>query len=91
MLMILKWGRVNWKNFLLRDLFPILVAGKSKGLNHIEKLHNGISYLGATNQNNGVLCFVSRNESIIQKEIVSPLFVMMRVQWVIRYIKPKIS
>lgn len=31
----LKWG-VNWKNFLLRDLFPTLVAGKSKGLNHIE-------------------------------------------------------
>ena len=48
---------VNWKNFLLRDLFPKLVAGKSKGLNHIEKLDDGISYLGATNQNNGVLCF----------------------------------
>lgn len=62
-----KTGGVNWKNFLLRDLFPTLVAGKSKGLNHIEKSLCGISYLGATNQNNGVLCFVSRNESIIQK------------------------
>lgn len=51
----------------MRDLFPTLVAGKSKGLNHIEKSENGISYLGATNQNNGVLCFVSRDESIIQK------------------------
>lgn len=61
------WGGVNWKNFLLRDLFPTLVAGKSKGLNHIEKSDSGISYLGATNQNNGVLCFVCRDESTIQK------------------------
>ena len=64
----LKMGGVNWKNFLLRDLFPTLVAGKSKGLNHIEKSDSGISYLGATNQNNGVLCFVSREDkSTIQK------------------------
>ncbi len=62
-----KWGGVNWKNFLLRDLFPTLVAGKSKGLNHIKKSDNGISYLGATNQNNGVLCFVNRDISTIQK------------------------
>ncbi len=62
-----KTGGVNWKNFLLRDLFPILVAGKSKGLNHIEKSDDGISYLGATNQNNGVLCFVNRDKSTIQK------------------------
>ena len=60
-------GGVNWKNFLLRDLFPKLVAGKSKGLNHIEKLDDGISYLGATNQNNGVLCFVNRDKNTIQK------------------------
>lgn len=62
-----KMGGVNWKNFLLRDLFPKLVAGKSKGLNHIEKLDDGISYLGATNQNNGVLCFVNRDKNTIQK------------------------
>lgn len=60
-------GGVNWKNFLLCDLFPTLVAGKSKGLNHIEKSDDGISYLGATNQNNGVLCFVNRDKSTIQK------------------------
>ncbi|MDE6493377.1 MAG: DUF1579 domain-containing protein, partial [Bacteroidales bacterium] len=48
-------------------MFPILVAGKSKGLNHIEKSDNGISYLGATNQSNGVLCFVNRDERTIQK------------------------
>lgn len=62
-----KMGGVNWKNFLLCDLFPTLVAGKSKGLNHIEKSDSGISYLGATNQNNGVLCFVCRDKSTIQK------------------------
>ncbi len=57
----------RWKNYILRDLFPILVAGKSKGLNHIEKSDSGISYLGATNQNNGVLCFVEPNANAIQK------------------------
>ncbi|WP_456059193.1 restriction endonuclease subunit S [Bacteroides clarus] len=61
-----KMGGVKWKNFLLCELFPTLVAGKSKGLNHIEKSDNGISYLGATNQNNGVLCFVNRDEKTIQ-------------------------
>lgn len=62
-----KTGGVKWKNFFLCDLFPILVSGRSKGLNHIKKLENGISYLGATNQNNGVLCFVSRDKTAIQK------------------------
>lgn len=62
-----KQGGVIWKNFLIRDLFPILVPGKSKGLNHIEKVENGISYLGATNQNNGVLCFVTANKDLVQK------------------------
>jgi hypothetical protein len=63
----IKWGGVIWKHFLIRDLFPILVPGKSKGLNHIEKVENGISYLGATNQNNGVLCFVTANKDLVQK------------------------
>lgn len=62
-----KLGGVKWKNFLLRDVFPTLVPGKSKGLNHIQKTDNGISYLGATNQNNGVLCFVDRIDNLIQK------------------------
>lgn len=42
-------------------------SGKSKGLNHIKKKENGISYLGATNLNNGVLCFVSPEKNAIQK------------------------
>lgn len=48
-------------------MFPTLVAGKSKGLNHIKKVERGVSYLGATNQNNGVLCFVERDIEAIQK------------------------
>ena len=62
-----KSGGVKWNNFLIRDIFPTLIAGKSKGLNHIKKSDKGISYLGATNQNNGVLCFVNREDSLIQK------------------------
>ena len=42
-------------------------AGKSKGLNHLEKDDLGISYLGATNLNNGVLCFVKPVDNLIQK------------------------
>ena len=91
MLINTKWGGVNWKNFLLRDLFPKLVAGKSKGLNHIEKLDDGISYLGATNQNNGVLCFVNRDKNTIQKGNCIALFVMVKVQWDILCIRWRIS
>lgn len=67
MLTNLNGGGVKWKNFLIRDIFQTLVPGKSKGLNHIQKSENGISYLGASNQNNGVLCFVNRIDSLIQK------------------------
>ena len=67
MLINLNRGGVKWNNFLIRDIFPTLIAGKSKGLNHIKKSDKGISYLGATNQNNGVLCFVNREDSLIQK------------------------
>lgn len=51
----------------LRDVFPILVPGKSKGLNHLSVYDKGISYLGATNLNNGVLDFVSPVEKQVQK------------------------
>lgn len=62
-----KRGGVKWNNFLLRDIFPVLETGLSKGLNHISKSDNGISYLGATNQNNGVLCFVDNDLNMKQK------------------------
>lgn len=55
-----------FSDFLLRDLFPVLVPGKSKGLNHLKRQPDGISYLGATNLNNGVLDFVSPVPSMVQ-------------------------
>lgn len=60
---------IEWGEFKVKDIFPTMVAGKSKGLNHLEQVSNGgISYLGATNRNNGVLCFVEKNgnEKLIQ-------------------------
>ncbi len=60
----------DWGEFKIKDIFPILIAGKSKGLNHLEQTNeNGIPYLGATNRNNGVLCFVKKegNEKFIQQ------------------------
>ena len=56
-----------FNDFLLRDLFPVLVPGKSKGLNHLKRQPDGISYLGATNLNNGVLDFVSPVPSMVQR------------------------
>lgn len=56
-----------YKDFLLRDLFPVLVPGKSKGLNHLQRQQYGISYLGATNLNNGVLDFVEPVPSMVQR------------------------
>lgn len=56
----------HWCQFRIKDIFE-LVPGKSKGLNHIPKCDNGISYLGATNSNNGVLCLVSAQVELVQK------------------------
>lgn len=60
-------GGVIWAEFYIRDIFPCMVVGKSKGLNHLKKNDSGISYLGATNQNNAVLSFVAPVDSLIQK------------------------
>ncbi len=59
--------QLTYRDFLLRDLFPILEPGKSKGLNHLQRHEQGISYLGATNLNNGVLDFVEPVPSMIQR------------------------
>ncbi len=57
--------KVEWKTFKLGDIFD-LVTKSSKGLNHLEKnTSDGISYVGATNRNNGVLDFVKRKENLI--------------------------
>ena len=66
-LIISKLGGVIWSEFYIRDLFPRMEVGKSKGLNHLEKDDFGISYLGATNLNNGVLCFVEAVDNLVQK------------------------
>lgn len=63
-----EWGGVKWKNFYLKDVFPVLIPGKSKGLNHLTQVSKGgINYLGATNLNNGVLGFVLPKQQQIQK------------------------
>ena len=56
----------EWAEFEIGKLFK-LQAGKSKGLNHLKKEPNGINYLGATKNNNGVLCQVEIEEKMIQE------------------------
>lgn len=61
-------GAVKWNNYFISDIFKILIPGKSKGFNHLKKdTCKGISYLGATNKNNGVLDFVEVKKDLIQK------------------------
>tara|TARA_R110000751_G_scaffold139413_4_gene243123 strand:+ start:20930 stop:22018 length:1089 start_codon:yes stop_codon:yes gene_type:complete len=56
----------EWKEFEIGKLFN-LSQGKSKGLNHLNKTKQGVNYLGATNQNNGVLCQVEKDEKLMHK------------------------
>lgn len=55
-----------FSEFEIGKLFT-LSQGKSKGLNHLKKTKSGVNYLGATNQNNGVLCQVEKNKELIHK------------------------
>lgn len=48
----------EWKPIPIISVFDRFEPGKGKGLNHLEQAAHGISYIGATNRNNGVLCFV---------------------------------
>lgn len=62
-------NEMEYDIFRIGDLFD-LRQGKSKGLNHLNELKEGVSYLGATNQNNGVLTYVEvskENYKMIQK------------------------
>jgi hypothetical protein len=56
----------KWKSFFVGDLFE-LVSGKGKGANHLKTTKEGISYLGATNRNNSVVCFVEEVPRLVQK------------------------
>ncbi len=55
----------EWCGFRIKDVFE-LQAGKGKGLNHLSECTDGMSYIGATSRNNGVITFVKRDESLIQ-------------------------
>ena len=62
--------RPKWEAIPIPSLFDEFQPGKGKGLNHLKVVNDGISYIGATNRNNGVLCFVEDNErthKMIQK------------------------
>lgn len=53
----------EWAPFLITSLFSSIVPGKGKGLNHLRKVSDGgINYIGATNRNNGVLCYIEEND-----------------------------
>ena len=55
-------GEKEWKPFPIVDLFSSILPGKGKGLNHVKKVcADGVNYIGATNRNNGVLCYVEEN------------------------------
>jgi hypothetical protein len=52
----------EWKPFSIVDLFSSIIPGKGKGLNHLKKVYaDGVNYIGATNRNNGVLCYVEED------------------------------
>ncbi len=63
---IIPLSEKEWGKYKIADLF-ILEQGKSKGLNHLQKTTHGISYLGATNNNNAVLTFVEMSENLVQR------------------------
>lgn len=63
---VMKLDDPQWRGFSIGKLFK-LVQGKSKGLNHLRIRSQGVNYLGATNQNNGVLCQVQPVEGMVQK------------------------
>ena len=54
---------VDWKPFVISELFSKFVGGKGKGLVHLRQVDSGgIEYLGANNRNNGVLCRVALDD-----------------------------
>lgn len=48
----------EWKAIPIVKLFNRIEPGRGKGLNHLNLAEHGVSYIGATNRNNGVMCFV---------------------------------
>ena len=62
---VLPLNEKKWNPFVLSSIFT-LETGKGKGLNHLTQTSDGISYLGATNRNNGVLCYVKPEPKLLQ-------------------------
>jgi hypothetical protein len=60
---LLGFEDVEWKDYKICELFRF-ERKPSKGLNHLISKKDGISYLGATNRNNGVLDFVEKKEKL---------------------------
>lgn len=58
----------EWRPIPIISLFDRFESGMGKGLNHLEQNEHGIPYIGATNRNNGVICFV-RETDISQKMV----------------------
>lgn len=53
----------EWSSIAITSIFDRFVPGKGKGLNHLTKTKClGINYIGATNRNNGVLCYVKDDD-----------------------------
>lgn len=52
----------EWKPFAINTLFERFTPGKCSAVTHLEKSEYGIEYIGATNHNNGVLCYLAENE-----------------------------
>lgn len=53
----------EWKPISIISIFQSLLPGKSKGLNHLDKVASGgVNYIGATNRGNGVLCYVREDD-----------------------------
>lgn len=55
---------LEWKDYKVGDLFRF-ERKPSKGLIHLNSKKDGISYLGATNRNNGVLDFVEEKGDLV--------------------------
>lgn len=58
------FSEIEWGEYKIGDLFEFRKR-KTKGLNSLEKKPNGISYVGATNRNNGVVEFIESVEDMI--------------------------
>lgn len=54
----------EWAPFFIGDIFDRIEPGKAKGHNHLTHDDKGVSYIGATNRNNGVLDFVKPSSAL---------------------------